>query len=432
MPDAPDRAQAALTIPRHSSPRSSAFRAILGAIFALSVLSVPQVVSPTPVAAASSCTGWSSTTNPPRSIRVLNSRLQKVETVTFRKYVKKVMASGEWPGRLKTATLEAGALATKQYAWYYAMQGNHRSNYVYKGQCYDVRDDTNDQLYKHYAQPDARQKAAVDKTWGLSLRKNGRFFLTGYRAGSSRTCGADANGWKLFATSVEACAKKGWSYQRILNTYLNPNLKFVWSNAIGPDTTKPRIALRAGNNVATGAARVSWEPRPRKVNVERFQLQRKVSGGKWRTVDMPKPKAWKADAWVKLNGNTRFRIRAKNAKGQWGPWSYSAKRRTIVRGPEGRTLAGDFEGAAAQPQKIKTKFTGRSVALVMRTGPGMGRVKVFVNGKSQGIFNLDRKTSTQRRLVFAKNWSKSKERSIAVKPISAGERVDFFGFYVLR
>ena len=184
--------------------------------------------------------------------------------------------------------------------------------------------------------------------------------------------------------------------------------------------------------MATGAATVSWQPRPRKVNVERFHLQRKVSGGTWRTVEMPKPKAWKVNAWVKLNGNSRFRIRAKNAKGHWGHWSYSAKRRTIVRGPEGVTLAGGFESAVTKPQKIKAKFTGRSVALVMRTGPGMGRVKVFINGKSQGIFSLDRKTATQRRLVFAKNWAKSAERSIAVKPVSDDARVDFFGFYVLR
>ncbi|MEX1335548.1 MAG: SpoIID/LytB domain-containing protein [Candidatus Limnocylindrales bacterium] len=432
MPEAPDRTIAALTIPTHASRRSSALRAILGAVFALSVLAVPQAVNPTPVAAGSSCTGWTSTTKPPRSIRVLNRRLNKVETVAFRKYVKKVMASGEWPSRLKMATLEAGALATKQYAWYYAMKGNHRSHYVYKGRCYDVRDDTTDQLYKHYATPDARQKKAVDKTWGLSLRKSGRFFLTGYRAGSSRTCGADANGWKLFAASVEACARKGWSYKRILNTYLNPNLKYVWSDAVGPNVSRPRIVFKKGNSVATGAATVAWQPRPRKTDVGRFQLQRKVSGGTWKTVELPKPKVWKTDAWVKLNGKSRFRVRAKDSKGNWGPWSYSPKRRTIVRGPEGRTLAGGYASAVATPTKVKARFTGRSVALVMRTGPDMGRVKVFINGKSQGIFSLDRAKSTHRRLVFARNWSRSAERSIAVKPVSGDARVDFQGFLVLR
>ena len=432
MPEAPARAHAALTIPKSISRRTSALRAILGVVFALSVLAVPQAVSPAPVAAGSSCTGWTSTTNPPKTIRVLNSRLKKVQTVTFRRYVKMVMASGEWPSRLKMATLEAGALATKQYAWYYAMKGNHRSGYSYNGQCYDVRDDTNDQLFKHYAQPDARQKAAVDKTWGLSLRKNGKFFLTGYRAGTSGTCAADTNGWKLFARSVEACAKKGWSYKRILSKYLSPNLKFVWSNSIGPNVSKPRVVLKTGNNVATGAATIRWQPQPKRAEIERFQLQRKVSGGAWKTIQLPKAKAWKTDAWIKIGANSRFRVRAKDTRGNWGPWSYSPKRRTVVKGPTGMSLAGGIETAAVQPQKVKVKFSGRSVALVMRTGPDMGRVKVFINGKSHGIVDLDRKKSTQRRLVFAKNWSRSKERSIAVKPVSSHARADFNGFLVLR
>ncbi len=102
-----------------------ALRVLLGVVFALSVLAIPQVATPEPVAAGS-CTGWHSIVNPPPTIRVLRTRTGAIETVGFRKYVGRVMASGEWPSRLKMATLEAGALATKQYAWYYAMAGNHR------------------------------------------------------------------------------------------------------------------------------------------------------------------------------------------------------------------------------------------------------------------------------------------------------------------
>jgi hypothetical protein len=393
---------------------------------------MPAVVSPAPAAAGSSCTGWTSITTPPPTIKVLNSRTGTVEKLAFRKYVKKVMASGEWPGRLRMATLEAGALATKQYAWYHALKGNHRAGYSRSGRCYDVRDDTVDQLYKHYATPDARQTKAVDKTWGLSLRKNGNFFLTGYRAGSSSSCAADANGWKLFATSVEACAAQGWSYQRILRAYLSPNLRFVWSNNVGPNVSRPKVGLRTGNSVASGAATVSWQPQPRKADISRFQLQRKVTGSDWKTLDLPKPRAWKADAWVKIKAKSRFRIRARDEKGNWGPWSYSPKRRAAVRGPAGSTIAGGFETATSGARKIKSRFNGRSVAVVMRTGPDMGRVKVFVDGKYKTTVNLDRASSTHRRLVYTKNWAKVGEHSIAVKPVSDHARVDFNGFFVLR
>ncbi len=432
MPDPSKHARSAPTVRRHPSRRNATLRAILGAMFALSVLAVPQVVSPAPVAAGSSCTGWTSSTRPPRTIKVLDSRSGKVETVAFRKYVKKVMASGEWPGRLRMATLEAGALVTKQYAWYYAMKGNHRPHYVHSGRCYDVTDHTDDQLYKRYARPNARQKQAVDKTWGLSLRKSGRFFLTGYRAGVSSTCAADANGWKLYARSVEACAEKGWSSQRIIKAYLDPNLRVVRSNAVGPNVGKPQIRLRVGSDLENGATTVSWQPQPRKVRVGRFQLERRVSGSRWRTVDLPKPRARQANAWVKIDGRSRFRIRAADRQGRWGPWSYSPSRRAAVRGPAGSTVAGNVQTARAAPRKIKSRFTGRAVAVVMRTGPGMGRVRVFVDGKRVAVVNLDRAQTTERRLVYAKNWAKVRSHSIAIKPVAGHDRVEFNGFFVLR
>ncbi len=432
MPDLSDRADSALQTPGRTSHRGVALRTIVGAVFALSVLAIPQVASPEPVATGSSCTGWTSITTPPRSIKVLNRRLGKVEKVPFRTYVKRVMASGEWPSHLKMATLEAAAIVTKQYAWFHAMKGKHRSHMVHNGKCFDVRDDTSDQLYKHYAKPDGRHRKAVDKTWSVSLRKHGRFFLTGYRAGVSGTCAADSNGWKLYAKSVDACAQKGWSYERILKSYLKPNVAFVRSRTTGPNVTRPRLALKVGNDVAVGAATVSWKPRTGRAGVKRYHLQRKIAGGSWKTVTLNRPRTPSTAAWVKLNGKSRFRVRAQDGRGNWGHWSFSPHRRVVMRGPTGLTLAGSVKTAAVRQKKVKTRFRGRSVAVVMRTGPGMGKVRVFVDGKSAGVINLDRPKNTPRKLVFAKNWAKPGSHSIAIKPMPGPKRVDFNGFLVLR
>jgi hypothetical protein len=430
MPET-SRATEALKNPAHASRGTAALRVLIGAIFVVSVLAIPQIANPEPAAAAS-CTGWTSITKPPTSIRVLRTRTGRIETVGFRTYVARVMASGEWPSHLKMATLEAGALATKQYAWYYSMRGNRRPHYVRNGKCYDVRDDTGDQLYKHYASPTSRQRKALDKTWGLTVRKSGRFFLTGYRAGVSGTCAADANSWKLYAKSVQACANKGWTSTRILKKYLSPNLKMVWSDKVGPSVSRPKIALRVGNSVATGLSTVHWAPSPRKAEVASFQLQRKVGRSTWKTVAIPKPKAWQADAWVKVGVKNRFRVRAQNEKGNWGPWSYSPGRKAVVRGPAGSTLAGGVETAIAEPVKVKTRFVGRSAAIALRTGPGMGKVKVYVDGKYAGTVDLDRPNATARRLAWARNWTKSTAHSLAVKPLSSNAQVEFHGFVVLR
>ncbi len=95
-----------------------------------------------------SCTGWQSTRIPPDTIRVFRKATGVVEVVPFPTYVATVMGK-EWPGYLPIPLIEAGSVAVKQYGWYYAMEGRHRSSYVNEsGECYDVRDTTSDQLYK--------------------------------------------------------------------------------------------------------------------------------------------------------------------------------------------------------------------------------------------------------------------------------------------
>jgi len=175
-----------------------------------------------------SCTGWESRKVEPNYIRVLDTRTGQVHKVKFKRYVAQVMASGEWPGRLPNATLKAGAMATKQFAWYYTLKGNWRGG-VSRGRCYDVVNTTQDQLWRPGAKPVPSQNRAVNAVWGLSAWKwNTRFFLTGYRAGYAQTCGADANGWKLYARSAKNCAKRGWSWKRILKKYYSKTA-FRWN-----------------------------------------------------------------------------------------------------------------------------------------------------------------------------------------------------------
>lgn len=199
-------------------------RSAIGGIAALLAISSLVSTAPTPPTAAAgsrSCTGWTSRWYPPRTIRVLLVRSGVVRTVPFRTYVARVMASGEWPSRMPYQTLVAGALATKQYAWYHALRGHHRTTYrTRSGQCYDVRNDTMDQLYSQGARPTAKQLRAVDALWKVTLRRNGRFILTGYRAANhSGRCGADSDGWHLFARSATHCGRLDLSAKQILRRY---------------------------------------------------------------------------------------------------------------------------------------------------------------------------------------------------------------------
>jgi hypothetical protein len=67
-----------------------------------------------------------------------------------------------------------------------------------------------------------------------------------------------------------------------------------------------------------------------------------------------------------------------------------------------------------------------------RTGPGMGKARIFLNGKKVATVDLDRSKVTDQALVWTRNFSRAKPRSIAVKAVDRSRRVDFGGFFVLR
>ena len=185
------------------------------------------------VEAATACTNWKSTYTPPTTIRVLRSygaASGKVQVVPFRAYVENVLA-WEWPEAYPTQALRAGAVAVKQYGWYYAR--TWRGGKTSSGACYDVKDTSVDQIYR----PETRsagpnQLKAVAMTWNLSIRRTrngvpGKFILTGYSPGSIATCGAERNGYRLYQRGVKACAKAGLTYEQIARIYYGRTLQLT-------------------------------------------------------------------------------------------------------------------------------------------------------------------------------------------------------------
>ncbi|MFI5253844.1 MAG: LysM peptidoglycan-binding domain-containing protein [Candidatus Limnocylindrales bacterium] len=190
---------------------------------------------PTPASGSrpSSCTGWKDLMAPPNAIRVLRTSgpaSGSVQIVDFQTYVGDVMAM-EWPVYYPAAALQAGAIAVKQYGWYYTM--HYRGGVSARGACYDVVDNANDQLFR----PEARSayavhKAAIAATWTMSVRRSlsgvpGQFILTGYRPGTVATCGAEQDGFHLYELGVFDCARQGRTLEEIEGIYYGPTLQLV-------------------------------------------------------------------------------------------------------------------------------------------------------------------------------------------------------------
>ena len=220
---------------------------------------------------------------PPKTIKVLRTAATDppakvkgtVQTVDFYEYVATVMPA-EWPERYPIETIKAGAVATKQFAWYYIL--NPRGGTKWKDgtkYCYDVVDSTTDQWYRPekygpgqslWPAAGSKIRMAMDATWDVSLRKyqystgTSRLFLTGYRAGSgSATCGSDATGFKLFHNSTRKCGYDGLKYEEILRKYLNPRLEVVTPGGHHVLGTKHGDASAMERSTGQRTARV-WTP----------------------------------------------------------------------------------------------------------------------------------------------------------------------------
>jgi hypothetical protein len=121
--------------------------------------------------------GAASGLTPPATIRVYRTGTGQVEVVSFREYVKHVLPN-EWVPTWAPHALRAGAMAVKEYAWYWVARGGKQ---VDLGA--DVKDNTDDQVYDpnvSYASTDA----AVDATWQYAMTRNGLLFQAHYCAGS--------------------------------------------------------------------------------------------------------------------------------------------------------------------------------------------------------------------------------------------------------
>ncbi|MDI6104289.1 SpoIID/LytB domain-containing protein [Actinoplanes sp. NEAU-A12] len=150
---------------------------------------------------------------PPSTILVYRAGLGRVDRVDFKTYVKNVLPN-EWVTSWPDASLEAGAVAVKSYAWYWAL---HSTRKTPAGQCYDVKDNTDDQVYRPSSAV-AATSAAVDSTWSTRMTRNGNILRAHYCA-TTTACGAWENGNWLSQYGSRDLANAGKNYQAILRHY---------------------------------------------------------------------------------------------------------------------------------------------------------------------------------------------------------------------
>ena len=241
--------------------------------------------SPTPTVGASNCTGWTSESSPPSMIRVLRTTgpiAGSVAVVPFRDYVATVLPA-EWRDG-PAAAVRAGAIAVKQYAWYWTI--HWRGHTASDGECYDVSDSTIDQLYApETQQPTQADLDAIEATWPVTLRLSGQFFATGYRHGSDAPCGADADGRLLYQVSLYRCAVSGMDLDAMLHRYLDPGLEIIADSPAPPAPNltfvAPPTIIQWGNTAAFTVRLGEPTGSPTSLAGRVIRLESSPDGGTW-------------------------------------------------------------------------------------------------------------------------------------------------------
>jgi peptidoglycan hydrolase-like amidase len=149
----------------------------------------------------------------PTTILVYRESLNRVERVDFKTYVKNVLPN-EWVTSWPSESLKAGAMAVKNFGWYWAL---HSASKTPSGQCFDVYDHTSSQVYKP-GSAKAVTNAAVDATWSTRLTRGGKIFRAQY-CSTTTACGNWVNGDWMSQYGSRDKARAGWSYSRILKNY---------------------------------------------------------------------------------------------------------------------------------------------------------------------------------------------------------------------
>ena len=230
-------------------------RTLLAAILAVASSLGTAAPGLVPSVAAASCTAWTSQVDPPPTIRVYRHLTAVVDTVDFKVYAKNVL-SREWISSWTTESLRSGAIAVKSYAWYQVLHWRGGVNAA--GECFDLRDDTNDQVYDPSKSTYSTMAAAVDATWSTRVLKNGAIFATYYNAGSSgEACGANAVGWKMYQWGTQTCGLAGRTAAQILFTYYYPGVSVtdgVTTQTPAPSPTATPVATPIPTPVPTPVA----------------------------------------------------------------------------------------------------------------------------------------------------------------------------------
>jgi Stage II sporulation protein len=163
--------------------------------------------------------GWTSQTKEPPAIRVYMTGTGRVSKYDFQFYEEHVLPN-EWIPSWKEDSLEAGAVAVRDYAWFFVVNGSKGTASGADPCSFDVDNTTRYQNFVPGNATYASTNTAVTHTAPYLYTHDSKIPELGYNSGfQGEKCGDETVAGSMSQWGTQACALAGDSWQKILQIY---------------------------------------------------------------------------------------------------------------------------------------------------------------------------------------------------------------------
>jgi subtilisin len=211
-----------------------------------------------------------------------------------------------------------------------------------------------------------------------------------------------------------------------------------------------RMVTRVTAGQTTMPVRIAWARATDATSrIVAYELQRSVDGGAWLPSGSLTGSTIATTRTLTLNHTYAYRVRARDAAGNWSAWAtgstarlgvvqdnsrlvtyrYGWARAHTASASGGTTTFGTRAGALA-----RATVTGRQVAILAPIGRYRGVARIYVNGVWVRSVSLYARQSAARRVIWVGAWPTTAVRTIELRIVGTGghPRVDVDAFIALR
>ncbi len=225
-------------------------------------------------------------------------------------------------------------------------------------------------------------------------------------------------------------------------------IDFVLCDVVPPTVTRPVVRLGAQSSLSYGLVpvRATWVGSDATAGIARYEVALRTDGGAWVTVanDIASS-VW--NGLVSPGHTYQFRVRAEdgaNLTSEWATGSaiklsaYSELSSAVKYSGKWTSntstayWGGKARSSTVAGSKATFTFTGHSLAIVSRLGPGRGKAEIWIGSTKMATVDLGSAAYTSQRIIWSGTWTSSATRTVTIKVLgtSGRPRVEVDGFIV--